>query len=97
MAYYPLYYACDLNVKTVESLVVLTVMVRIVITIVPTPAFLGSFNAGVFIALHEIMGEVEINADAFGMVAWITYVFVVLVMGFFYVTRSLVYSCADTK
>ena len=45
-------------------------MVSILITVVPTPGFLGSYNAGVLIALHEIMGESEIKSVSLGMVGW---------------------------
>lgn len=70
LQYYPLYWAYDLQDKSATSLVLLTVMVCILITVLPTPAFLGSFNAGVLIALHEIMGEAEVATVSFGFVAW---------------------------
>jgi hypothetical protein len=44
-------------------------MVSILIDILPTAAYLGSFNAGVFIVLHEIMGKTEIVAASFGLFA----------------------------
>jgi uncharacterized protein (TIRG00374 family) len=70
LQYYPLYWAYDLQDKSMTSLVLLTVMICILITVLPTPAFLGSFNAGVLIALHEIMGEAEVATVSFGFVAW---------------------------
>ena len=70
LQYYPLYWAYELQDKSATSLVLLTVMVCILITVLPTPAFLGSFNAGVLIALHEIMGEAEVAVVSFGFVAW---------------------------
>ena len=60
-------------------------MVAIVITIVPTPGFLGSFNAGIFIALHEIMGESEIKSVSLGMVGWILFSGVILAGGFYFI------------
>jgi uncharacterized protein (TIRG00374 family) len=67
---YPLYFAFDLQYKTIPSLLILGVMVAILISILPTPGFLGSYNAGVVIALHEIMGESEIKSISLGMVHW---------------------------
>ena len=82
---YPLYFAFDLQHKTIPSLFVLTVMVAILITVVPTPAFLGSYNAGVFIALHEIMGESEAKSVSFGMVGWVLSAGVILVGGLYFI------------
>ena len=80
LQYYPLYWAYDLQDKSATSLILLTVMVCILITVLPTPAFLGSFNAGALIALHEIMGEAEVATVSFGFVAWGVN-FVVIVLG----------------
>ena len=86
--YYPLYFAFDLQDKSLESLVLLTVMVCVLITILPTPAFLGSFNAGVLIALHEIRGEAEVAAVSFGMVAWAVGFIVLIGGGLFFVFKD---------
>ena len=83
LSYYPLYWAYDLQNKSLASVVLVVVMVCILITILPTPAFLGSFNAGVLIALHQIMGESEVAAVSFGMVAW-TINFAVITLGGIY-------------
>jgi hypothetical protein len=80
LQYYPLYWAYGLQDKSATSLILLTVMVCILITVLPTPAFLGSFNAGVLIALHEIMGEAEVATVSFGFVAW-SVNFAVIVLG----------------
>ena len=87
-AFYPLYFAYDLQNKTVASLLILTVMIAILITVVPTPGFLGSYNAGVLIALHNIMGEAELNAISFGMVGWALFAAVILVGGFYFVLHD---------
>ena len=86
--YYPLYFAFDLQDKSLESLLLLTVMVCVLITILPTPAFLGSFNAGVLIALHEIRGEAEVAAVSFGMVAWAVGFIVLIGGGLFFVFKD---------
>ena len=87
-AYYPFYFAFDLQDKSMESLVLLAVMVCVLITILPTPGFLGSFNAGVLIALHDIMGEKEVTAVSFGMASWATGFFVLIVGGLFFVFKD---------
>ena len=82
---YPLYYAFDLEHKTISSLFVLVVMVAIFITVIPTPGFLGSYNAGIFIALHEIMGESEAKSVSLGMVGWVLFSGVILAGGLYFV------------
>tara|TARA_B100000686_G_C16768578_1_gene963477 strand:+ start:1367 stop:2425 length:1059 start_codon:yes stop_codon:yes gene_type:complete len=86
--YYPLYFAFDLENKSLESLLLLTVMVCVLITILPTPGFLGSFNAGVLIALHEIKGEPEVTAVSFGMVSWAAGFIVLIGGGLFFVFKE---------
>ena len=83
--YYPFYFAFDLQQITFESLRILTVMVCILITALPTPAFLGSYNAGVLIALHEIMGEAEVTAVSFGMLVWALSFLVVFAGGVYFI------------
>ena len=83
--YYPFYFAFDLQNRSVDSLLILTVMVCIFITVLPTPAFLGSYNAGVLIALHEIMGEAEVTAVSFGMVVCASSFLVVFAGGFYFI------------
>ncbi|MEK9629665.1 MAG: lysylphosphatidylglycerol synthase transmembrane domain-containing protein [Nitrospinota bacterium] len=85
VTYYPFYYAFDLQKITLESLLILTVMVCILITALPTPAFLGSYNAGVLIALHDIMGESEVTAVSFGMVVWALSFLVIFAGGFYFI------------
>jgi uncharacterized protein (TIRG00374 family) len=83
LSYFPLYWAFDLQDKSLASAVLVVVMICILITVLPTPAFLGSFTAGVFIALHQILNESEVVAVSFGMVAW-TINFVVITLGGIY-------------
>ena len=86
--YYPFYYAFDLQDKSLDSVLLLTVMVCVLITILPTPGFLGSFNAGVLIALHEIMGEAEIKAVSYGMVSWAASFSVLIAGGVFFILKD---------
>ena len=82
---YPLYFAFDLQYKTIPSLLILGVMVAILISIFPTPGFLGSYNAGFVIALHEIMGESEIKSVSLGMVGWVLFAGVILAGGLYFI------------
>ena len=82
---YPLYYAFDLQQKTVFSLLIVAVMISVLITVVPTPGFLGSYNAGIFIGLHEIMGESEAKSVSLGMVGWVLFSGVILAAGLYFV------------
>ncbi|MBT5550977.1 MAG: flippase-like domain-containing protein [Nitrospina sp.] len=86
--YYPFYYAFDLQNKSLDSVLLLTVMVCVLVTILPTPGFLGSFNAGVLIALHEIMGEAEVTAVSFGMVSWAASFVVLIAGGLFFIFKD---------
>lgn len=88
LSYYPLYWAYDLADKSAQSVILLTVLVAVFITVLPTPAFLGSFNAGVFIALHEIMKEPELAAVSFGMVAWALNFFVLFAGALYFILHD---------
>ena len=88
LQYYPLYWAYELHDKSAASLILLTVMVCILITVLPTPAFLGSFNAGVLIALHEIMGEAEVATVSFGFVAWGVNFAVIVLGGVYFILHD---------
>jgi len=82
---YPLYFAFDLQYKTISSLLILGVIVAILISILPTPGFLGSYNAGIVIALHEIMGESEIKSVSLGMVGWALFAGAILAGGLYFI------------
>jgi len=82
---YPLYFAFDLQYKTIPSLLILGVMVAILISIFPTPGFLGSYNAGIVIALHEIIGESEIKSVSLGMVGWVLFSGAILAGGLYFI------------
>lgn len=88
LSYYPLYFAYDLHNTSILSPILLTLMVCILITLLPTPAFLGSFNAGVLIALHEIMHEAELSAVSFGFVAWGLNMLVVMIGGLYFILHD---------
>jgi glycosyltransferase 2 family protein len=84
LAFYPLSLAFGVDDLTLESFIIIRVLVSIMITVLPTPAFLGSFSAGVFIALHEIMGKPEAISASLGLAGWALNTIVVFIGGFFF-------------
>jgi glycosyltransferase 2 family protein len=87
LSFYPMFLAYNLEAPSFGSLVILTVMIVVFTTILPTPGFLGSFNAGVYVALHHIMGESEVLAANFGLVAWTLNFLVIFISGFYFVLK----------
>ena len=87
-SYYPFYWAFDLQNQSLESLLVLVVVICIFVAMIPTPGFFGSFHAGILVALHEIMHESEIAAVSFGMVCWAWNVGIVVLAGIFFILRD---------
>lgn len=85
LSYYPFYWAYGLENKSLESVLVVTVLVCIFIVVLPTPAFLGSFNAAVLIGLHDIMQETEVVAVSFGMVVWAVNFGVIFLAGLYFI------------
>jgi hypothetical protein len=81
LSYYPFFLAYDLQNSSMQALLITTLMVCIFITLLPTPAFLGSFQAGIMVALHEILHEPEITVASLGMVSWALNFSVILIMG----------------
>ena len=88
LQYYPLYLAYDLQNVSAESMIFLTVLVAIMITALPTPAFLGSMNAAVLIALHDVMGEAEVAAVSFGFVSWAINFGVIFAGGLYFILHD---------
>jgi glycosyltransferase 2 family protein len=85
---YYMYLAFNLNNKSIESLLLLAVIVPIFMTLLPTPGFVGSVQAGVFVALHTIMGEDPAVVAAYGMVAWAWGLIIQILMGFYFLFRE---------
>jgi uncharacterized protein (TIRG00374 family) len=88
--YYPLIYAFGLEtslpVMTVGLIVSLTV--GIFISLFPTPGFLGAFQAGCVVALHELFGVSKAVAASFGIIAWLVAMGFIIVVGFMFVIKD---------
>ncbi len=88
LSFYPMFLAYNLDSPSFESLVVLTVMIVMFTTVLPAPGFLGSFNAGVYVALHHLMGKPEVLAVNFGWMAWGLNFLVIFISGFYFIARD---------
>lgn len=88
LSYYPFFWAYDLNNKSVESLIVVIVFICIFISVFPTPGFVGSYHAGILIALHEIIKEPEVTAVSFGMLAWGLNMLIIVMGGVYFLLHE---------
>jgi len=87
-AYYFWFLAFNLHDPTIASLILVSILIPIFMTALPTPGFLGSIQVANFIAVHEILGESEVTAAALGMVAWGWGFFTQTCFGIFYIIRE---------
>lgn len=88
LAYYPIYLAFGFDELPLTSMVVLTVVVCVLISLFPTPGFLGSFQVGCVVALHNIFHVPEAQAASFGMVTWATQFGALIALGSFYILKE---------
>ncbi len=90
ISYYPLYQAFGIEtmLPTITSLVILVLAIDIFVTLFPTPGFLGAFQAGCVVALHEIFKIPKAIAASYGIVAWLTMMGFVIVVGIIFVIRD---------
>ncbi len=88
LSYYPFFWAYELPDPSLQSVMLVTLFVCVLITVLPTPAFLGSFNAAILFALHEIMHVPEVTAVSFGVVCWAVNFGVVLAGGLYFVLHD---------
>lgn len=88
--YYPLYQAFQIEdmLPTITSLVVLCLAVDIFITLFPTPAFLGAFQAACVVALHEIFKIPKAVAVSYGIVIWIATMGFIFIVGIIFVIKD---------
>lgn len=88
LSYYPIFLAYGFNDLPISSVVVLTVVVCVFITIFPTPGFLGSFQIGCVVALHNIFHIDETISASFGMVSWAANFGFLAVIGTYYIIQE---------
>ena len=71
--------------KTGKRYLFVTALLSLILIVLPAPAFLGSFQAGVMIALNQLFGEDKVTAASFGMVAWGLNFLVVVLVGLYFI------------
>ena len=93
--YYPLLMAFGLEseLPIVTSILIVSLTVGIFISLFPSPAFLGSFQAACVVALHEIFGVSKAIAASYGIIAWLVAMgFIILVGAMFIVKDNISFS-----
>jgi uncharacterized protein (TIRG00374 family) len=88
LSFYPMFLAYNLGPPSLSSLVILTVMIVMFTTVFPAPGFLGSFNAGVYVALHHLLGASEVLSANFGWMAWGLNFFVIFLSGVYFILKN---------
>jgi len=90
ISYYPLYHAFEIEnlLPPIISLIILTLAIDIFIVLFPTPGFLGAFQAACVVALHEIFKIPKAIAASYGIVAWISTMGFVVIVGAIFVIRD---------
>jgi hypothetical protein len=64
------------------------VVVPIAMTLLPTPGFVGSAQAGMFIALYKIMEEDAVIAAAYGVISWACNIMIQALVGLFFLLQG---------
>lgn len=93
--YYPLFVAFGLEseLPMITSALIVSLTVGIFISLFPSPAFLGSFQAACVVALHEIFGVQKAVAASYGIIAWLVAMgFIILVGAVFVVKDNISFS-----
>ena len=88
LSFYPMFLAYNLGTPSLSSLVILTVMIVMFTTVFPSPGFLGSFNAGVYVTLHHLLGESEVLSANFGWMAWGLNFLVIFLSGIYFILKD---------
>jgi len=89
-AYYPinLAFGMESQMPMMSSIVIISVTIGIFISLFPTPAFLGSFQLGCVVALHEIFGISEAVAASYGIIAWLVAMGFIISTGIFFIIKD---------
>ncbi len=88
LSYYPFYFAFDIEYLPFSSLMVVFVLICLFITIFPTPAFIGSFQAACMVGLHNLYGVPEAVAASFGIVTWAFFMIFTFIGGTYYLFKD---------
>jgi uncharacterized protein (TIRG00374 family) len=89
-AYYPINLAFGLEsqLPMIPSVFIVCLTVGIFISLVPTPAFLGSFHLACVVALHEIFGIPEAIGASYGIIAWLVAMGFIILAGLIFIVKD---------
>jgi uncharacterized protein (TIRG00374 family) len=89
ISYYPLSLAFDIETQLpLVSVVIISLSVVVFISLFPTPGFLGSFQAGCVVALHEIFHIPKAVAASYGIIAWLVNMGFIVAVGAIFVLKD---------
>jgi hypothetical protein len=72
----------------IPSVAIICLTVGIFISLVPTPAFLGSFHLACVVALHEIFGIPEAIGASYGIIAWLVAMGFIILAGLIFIVKD---------
>jgi hypothetical protein len=86
---YPLYYCYNIQDKLpLSSLVTLLVFTCVMITVMPTPGYLGPFQFAITFVLANLYGIEKSTAVSFSLVSWFLQMSLVFLAGLFFLIRD---------
>jgi len=86
----PLYFAFHLSWLPPGSMLLLFVSVYICVIVMPTPAYLGSFQLGVVLVLVDLYGVDPARAAVFAMTYWACYIGAIFLFSMAFLVRDQV-------
>lgn len=88
--YYPLLMAFGLEseLPIITAVLIVSLTVGIFISLFPSPAFLGSFQAACVVALHEIFGVQKAVAASYGIIAWLVAMGFIIIVGAMFIVKD---------
>jgi hypothetical protein len=88
--YYPLFMAFGLEseLPLIIAALIVSLTVGIFISLFPSPAFLGSFQAACVVALHEIFGVQKAVAASYGIIAWLVAMGFIIIVGAMFIVKD---------
>ena len=88
--YYPLLMAFGLEseLPAITTVLIVSLTVGIFISLFPSPAFLGSFQAACVVALHEIFGVPKAIAVSYGIISWLVVMGFIIIVGAGFIVKD---------
>ncbi len=88
--YYPIHMAFGIEnqIPPITSILIVCLTIGIFISLFPTPAFLGAFQAACVVALHEVFGISKAVAASYGIIAWLVAMGFIIIVGLIFVIKD---------